>query len=271
MMAGITLLCIWLGVNSHRANRQRRAVEVIAKVGGEVYYDYQTDQQYEVLEEAFSPPPGPNWLRNLIGIDYLANVVRVDLICDKVGNRKAIAASADLSNLRSLRIVGDGVDDVGMAQIGKLTTLRTLCLGGALTSITDAGWEPLEKLTELTDLQLDGATDAAMSHAKHLTGLTNLTLSGDANITNSGLNDIATLTELRGLTLNGDQITDSGLGRLKALRKLRVLEVWSRNTTEEGRANLENALPNLIRCPVVDKSSAPENASESTSSPATIR
>ena len=65
----LTVACVWLGWLANRANNQRRTVQWATELGGYVSYDYQYHPE----------PPGPEWLRNLIGIHYFANVVRVRL------------------------------------------------------------------------------------------------------------------------------------------------------------------------------------------------
>ena len=45
MLAAVALTSLWLGVTSFRANKQKRAVELIKKAGGFVLYDYQVDDE----------------------------------------------------------------------------------------------------------------------------------------------------------------------------------------------------------------------------------
>ena len=59
-------------------NRQRRAVKAIEKAGGTVGYDYEIDEN-GWLFPGYRSPPGPTWLRNLIGIDYFATIGAVCL------------------------------------------------------------------------------------------------------------------------------------------------------------------------------------------------
>src|SRR6476620_429395 len=81
----VAIACIgfgWLGYKVRQAERQRETVEAIESLGGRVFHDYELDA---VGSEINSPsPPGPAWVRNLFGIDFLANVVYVDLLGDWV-------------------------------------------------------------------------------------------------------------------------------------------------------------------------------------------
>ena len=52
LMVLVTVLCVWLGLVSERARKQREAVAAIEALGGWVWYDYQNSGQ---------EPPGPKW------------------------------------------------------------------------------------------------------------------------------------------------------------------------------------------------------------------
>jgi len=67
----LTVLCVWLGVTVNRARKQREAVAAIEALGGYVRYEYQYGSGQE--------PPGPKWLRELIGEEYFVSVVYVVL------------------------------------------------------------------------------------------------------------------------------------------------------------------------------------------------
>ena len=51
-----------------QARKRREAVEAIEELGGAVMYDY---------EWVSMKPPGPAWLVELLGIDFLADVAHV--------------------------------------------------------------------------------------------------------------------------------------------------------------------------------------------------
>src|SRR5437763_10676987 len=56
LLIAITLFCVWLGVSFNRANRQRRVVEAIKAFGGDVRYDYATDDDGSDIPNAPPPP-----------------------------------------------------------------------------------------------------------------------------------------------------------------------------------------------------------------------
>ena len=117
----VTVLCVWLAVTANRARKQREAVAAIEAVGGVVYYEYQT--------KSGQKPPGPKWLRELIGDEYFVSVVLVDF------NETQVT-------------------DAGLMHLKGLTKLELLYLNR--TQITDAGLEHLKGLTNLEDLWLNG-------------------------------------------------------------------------------------------------------------------
>lgn len=71
----MTALAVWLGVVVNRAREQREAVEAIEALGGAVTYDWE-------LEPNRKEPPGPGWLRTLIGDDFFQEVHEVALLSD---------------------------------------------------------------------------------------------------------------------------------------------------------------------------------------------
>src|SRR5215471_13446031 len=98
----ITALCVWLGIQVNAARRQRDAVAKLQKASGEIYYDYQMVPQGGLMQSGVPPgirlrdevvfpdrlPPGPAWLRKLIGDDCFPTVVAAHL-SPKVAIQKA--------------------------------------------------------------------------------------------------------------------------------------------------------------------------------------
>ena len=44
MLVVVLVLSVWLGYYANRAARQRRAVDEIRELGGQVFYDYERDE-----------------------------------------------------------------------------------------------------------------------------------------------------------------------------------------------------------------------------------
>lgn len=192
----LVMLAIGLGTGwwANKAQRQKNAVASILKAGGYVRYGYQYDAAGNLDNNA--EPPGPAWLRNSLGIDYLSRVTEVQLIGNSL-------ADTDLQNLESLPdltkliVSGPRVSDAEMAHLKHLRRLETLCLSG------------------------DETTDAGLAHLKHLHRLETLDLRCP-RITDAGLTHLQPLRELKYLKL-GCSITDGGMQHLLPLTNLRTL------------------------------------------------
>lgn len=203
----------WIGVKIRRAEKQRRAVEMILRQGGYVKYDYQVRRRFPYNVKT----PGPAWLRRFLGDDAFAQVktVRVHYQFN----------DADLEHVRGL------------------TGLEELCLSG--TKVTDAGLAYLQKSAELRVLWLDSTkvTGAGLDHFRGLTQLKMLNLA-DSSVTDAGLRQLKTLSQLYSLNLASTQITDAGLAPLKELKQLQILSLRNTQVTEDGVKELQRALPN---------------------------
>jgi len=176
----VTVFCVWMGITAKRARDQQQAVEAILAAGGVVNYEHQLDR---------SDPPGPVWLRQLIGDEYFFSVNFVSFHKGEV-------------------------DDATMAAVSRLTGLTNLLLQGA--NITDAQLVHLKGLTNLIQLDLSKTqvTDVGMVHLKSMTNLGVLKLIS-TKITNSGLMHLKGLTNLKDLRLYNTQVTDEGIKKLQ--------------------------------------------------------
>ena len=123
----------WFGVEMRAAKRQNEAVGVIEKLGGGVHYDWSGNPNPQ--------PPGPAWLRRVLGEDFFATV-------DGAFLEGSQGTDGDMENLKGL------------------TQLRYLVLSD--TQVTDAGLEHLKRLPQLYILSLDSTqvTDAGLENLK---------------------------------------------------------------------------------------------------------
>jgi hypothetical protein len=145
----VAVVCGWLGSKIERKREERDAVKAIEALGGVVIYDFQW-VDYEFVSDA--PPPGPAWLRSLLGdeffgaVDFVALRSRPEAIDDSLESFKGLA------QLRTLLLSETGVSDAGLAHLRGLTHLRRLSLNR--TNVTDAGIVNLYGLAELESLEL---------------------------------------------------------------------------------------------------------------------
>ena len=238
-MVLFAIACSWFTVKLQQVDRRREAVRAIVEAGGWVGYDYKCKA---------TNPPGPAWMRKVLGDDFFGKVVSVELQNDE-----------DLEHLRGLtsleelylreRYFDDGTlaTDAGLQYLKRLTNLQRLDLGGTRTS--DAGVKHLKGLTKLRELVLDETqvTDAGLKHLKELTNLEWLDLDV-TQVTDAGLKHLKGLTNLEKLYLQGTQITDIGLKHLGGLTNLKDLALADTHVTEEGIQKLQQALP---KCKIV--------------------
>jgi len=225
LMIVVTVFCVWLGITAKRARDQRQAVEVILKLGGEVYYEHQLQKMLEVINRNKGRPgsqdtntPGPVWLRRLIGDEYFFSVA-------------------------SVVFTGPKVNDTNLAAVGRLTNVHLLNLSG--TNVGDDGMAHLEGLTNLQSLLLDSTqiTDTGLLHLKELSKLGFLDFR-NTKITDAGLEHLKWFTQLKRLYLTNTKVTDAGLEYLNGFTNLRQLYLTNTQVTEEGVEKLQQTLPN---------------------------
>jgi hypothetical protein len=204
--------CAWLGRKIERKRKEQGAVQAIELLNGAAHYRY--------VAEGLHKPPGPDWLRKLLGENFFSEVVIVNLI----GNRNL--CDADLVNVEvfsqlnwldlALSInIGDG----GLKHIEGLSQLEHLDLSG--TRITDSGLERLKALTLIRELRLIRT-----------------------EIDDAGLIHLKGLTKIKELNLDSTRVTDAGLGNLKGMAELKDLELVDTVVTAAGVESLHNELPN---------------------------
>lgn len=133
------------------ARRQKNAVALLSKSGGEVY-------------------SRPQWLWSLLEPGAPGRVVGL-AIRDAKATDADIAPLADLTDLIWLNLNNTQISDEGLVPLAGLEQLKRLRLDG--TGVTDAGLARLASLKRLETLNLSRTqvTDAGL---KHLAGLPNL-------------------------------------------------------------------------------------------------
>ncbi len=147
----------WLATARQQAEKQRVAVEEIAKLQGAICFDYQSDASGTWIPGA--TPPGPPWLRQVLGDDLLVSVTRVDFSISAEVSDARLRCVQGLTQLQWLGL-NDKISDAGLQHLRGLTNLQELDLIG--TKVSDAGLQHLKGLTRLQELYLCGTkvTDA---------------------------------------------------------------------------------------------------------------
>jgi len=212
----VAIPATWWAMAREASRGQREAVEQICHAGGVINgYDY--DHPLGIIIAPPPAPPGPRWLRKVLGDDLFANVTRVDL------SRSEIS-------------------DAGLEHLKGLAHVRDLVLHD--TAVTDAGLEHLKGLTHLRSLYLDDTkvTDTGLQHLQGLTDLEILSLRV-TTVGDAGLEHLKGMRRLRKLLLAGTNVSDVGLEHLKGLTELRSLYLAGTNVTQAGAKNLQRTLP----------------------------
>ncbi len=229
----------WLATEVKAAKKQRDMVEELKRAGGHVEYDYQRDRYGNWVRGA--TPPGPSWLRRLLGDSMFIDVSRVDLDDSGTGDSE-LNKLEGFAQLEWLMLRRTAVSDAGLAHLEGLAQLRLLDLDG--TRVGDAGLVHLKGLAQLRILGLDSTkvSDAGLVNLKGLTQLRTLGLRltkvGDA-----GLVHLESMTELRWLYLGSTNVSDAGLEHLRGLTYLGWLDLRGTKVTGAGVRRLEQALP----------------------------
>jgi hypothetical protein len=199
---GLMILVLVLGGGigwvAQRAKIQRDAVRGISAAGG-VRYNWQ------YVSEKYDPkasPPGPKWLRDIVGPDLLDTVV--------------------LANLQ-----GPNADDRVMSHVGALPGVERFNLQGKTSpSLTAAGMARIGQLPRLQQFWVQGMTDPSgfLPYLFDKPRLRSIWLQAAA-VTDGDLARLARLTRLEELLLNGRNVTDAGFAHLANLKSLRWLDL----------------------------------------------
>jgi Leucine rich repeat len=150
-----------LGQRIEQKRKERAAVEAIAKLGGNVEYDYETVKG--------ATPPGLKFLRDWLGENFFTEVATVQIHAHDTGldwlipikevtlkdshfTETGLARLKSLPGLRSLSLSGNRITDKELARLNGLAKLKSLSLAGA--DIGDAGLAKLKSLSELESLNV---------------------------------------------------------------------------------------------------------------------
>lgn len=151
---------------------QQAAVAAIRKAHGSVTYDWEWGRTNPHIIDDNARPQPPRWFATRVGVDYVGNVVGVNLVPQRAGDPsrandetmvhvgrlghlevlslshtavtdEGLARLEGLTNLQSLDLIEIPIGDDGLAHLQGLSQLRTLCVAG--TRVTDEGVLKLER------------------------------------------------------------------------------------------------------------------------------
>ncbi|PHR95541.1 MAG: hypothetical protein COA78_29940 [Blastopirellula sp.] len=211
LLVVMTAICLLLGWKVNQAKRQRDVVTWIEKHAGIVTYQYQTERD-PFSNDPEPEPPGPTWLRNIIGIDFFDEVIRVEFHGSAITE---LTPLANLSGLTYLNISETQVDD--LTPLAKLPHLTRLHL--RQTQVRD-----LTPLSRLTDLEYLTVFDAHVDYLAPLAKLTKLKQLGLSDIPARDVTPLEMLVHLELLEIRISNVSNERLGELhKQLPNLEII------------------------------------------------
>jgi len=248
----------WLAVSMQRAKRQADALAAVRQTGAAIWFAHELKPSGGIAPGA--EPPGPRWLRRLLGDDLFIRVHSIDFKDVSVDDA-GLEPLGRIFSLERLFLRDAHVTDAGLVHLAPLTGLKGLELNSPFAiliddrkprvivevrkpkdrgpPITDAGLELLRNMKRLEVLRLRGTnvTDSVLKHLKGMPKLRTLDL-GATRVTDAALETIADLTNLEELGLDFTQVTDAGLPHLAKLTKLRSLHLNGTQVTDAGMEHL---------------------------------
>lgn len=225
----VTVLGVWLGIVVNEARKQREAVAAIEAAGARwVAYDYQSAPVVPPQKE----PPGPRWLRRMLGDEYFQSIYSVNLQNAKISDDLL----RHIASQKSIRDLWLGNPEIGDRELAFLSELHHLQWIDFLPA-WDAGTADPEGETSLR------ISAVGLQHFRRLPNLKTLRLS-QSPIGDAGLAILGEITTLEELLFKDPQVTDAGLEHLKSLKHLKELSFTAPRATDEGIEQLKG-LTNL--------------------------
>jgi hypothetical protein len=187
MLLFVTIAAVgfaWLGFKVRQAIKRQQAIEAILSLDGDVTFDYQ------IPGGNYDPnatPPGPLWLKALLGEYYFTNVKVVHWRGPRVTD-DVLVYLQQFPKLEHLELSRSNITDDGLANLRSLANLQVLELEHA--SVTDAGLLHLQGLKKLSclDLERTQVTDEGLKHIRSFPDLSELYLD-DSHVTDSSLKE----------------------------------------------------------------------------------
>lgn len=257
----VCLVCVLAAAVSYfmwQGRKQQMAVDAILQAGGNVYYDYQMDEQYSepnTLADAQPADPWPPWIESFLGHDTLYSVAAVDFSTPDELGEEAFTALGALRGVKFLFLSSPSVSDDSLRHLAHWHSLETLILrchnvhGDTLdflennpnlqtvevTScvISRHGLECIAKVTGLRSLTVTLGSDDDLNYLPQLKQLEYVSLLR-SHLTGTTLEQLTSLEQLNYLSLRETEITDNNLGPLAELKALTFLDASYTNLGDSG-------------------------------------
>jgi hypothetical protein len=144
-----------------------------------------------------------------------------------------------------LNLQGCRIRDAGLRHLKECPALSTLWLDR--TPVTDAGMVHLAQMKQLRELHLrqTKVSGKGLVHLARLPDLLILDMVRAGPVRNEDLHHLASMPNLRALTLSGPDLTPTELGQLKGMRSLGGLYVYNPKLKMADFKTLTDAIPGL--------------------------
>jgi Leucine-rich repeat (LRR) protein len=191
------------------------------------------------------------------GLQELRNapsITNLDLRYAEMITDGGLMALRGWKHLKRLNLRGTKVTDAGLQHLSTVTSLESLDLG--FVQVTDVGLDQLTSLPKLKELTLGGnkLTDTGLEALRQLPGLIYLDLGGaqrtdsgmwSVSIGEKGVAAIASLQNLRRLTLTGLAVSPRELESLRALTRLERLDLQDCRHVNDDAIPLLSSMPSV--------------------------
>ena len=244
----ITIFAMWLGYVCKLARDQKTAVDRVYELRGWVYYEHEYHKGRHVKG---AKPPGPTWLRKIIGNEFFQDVTRVGLSKTDVTDAD-LRLVGRLTSLHSLDLSETVISDAGLVHIADLRELSELSL--ANTKVTGSGLQYLQNLRNLNSLNLPytRVDDDRLKHLTVLPKLGDLSIGG-TSVTSEGIKHLESLRALQSLSLQDTNVDDLAIPALTRMKGLTLLVLDSTQISGKGLFELRSTRPECeIWGPLVD-------------------
>jgi hypothetical protein len=224
----IAVVGLWLGWIANKIYWQRRVASVVGADYGWVRYDW------EMADAERDEPPGPRWLRRIIGDEPFQEIADISISGWPTPRRYSLEKVVEwivrgAPRTRCLVVDVERLGGGAYPAIGKLASMETLELTIG-EGPTDDQISCLSKLTNLKTVEIhDGhrLTDKSLDTLSRLPNLESLRID-DMTLTDRGLEHLSRCKKLDSLQLTASEshVSGAGLRRLKDIRSLGYLQFW---------------------------------------------
>lgn len=189
----VLVTAILLGRWRSQAERQRKAVKLISESGSFVYYHEFPHQRVGTADYS-AEPPGPDWLRNIVGDEYFQTV------------RMVFFAPTD----KAMKQITTSLPDLRKAWIDAY-------------QLTDEGLKQLSKVKSLEEVTISNGHNLSNNSMSTLSGLPNIRSLYIVNtpIDHRSVEHLAKLTCLQQLHLSRTLLTVDDVAQIQAMLMLR--------------------------------------------------